>query len=278
MLGLGTMADACRLPGVYTPPMFHSAASQVDSLLRRLQRDIERELGTTLSGLYLYGSLVAGDFDPERSDLDLLAVLTRDVDEAGLAVLGKLHDGLVADFPAWHDRIEVDYISWQALAAFRSEPGTMVRISPGEPLHRIQATRHYLLNWYMVRHEGVPLFGPSPQQLLPEISPEEFVEVVREHAGAWNDWVLEMNHAGGQAYTVLTLCRALYSVTYGTQVSKKRAAHWARPLLPRWAALIDWALCLRYKGAEPAVGQGRFQEVAGFVNDVSARIGAQERA
>lgn len=255
--------------------MFRSAAPEVDSLLQRLRRDIEREFGSTLAGLYLYGSLVAGDFDPERSDLDLLAVLTRDVDETGFAALGEMHDRLAADFPAWRDRIEVDYISREALASFRTRPGTMVRISPGEALHQIAATRHYLLNWYMVRSEGVALLGPPPRKLLPDISPAEFVEVVREHSGAWPGWVLEMQHAGGQAYTVLTLCRALYSVTHGEQVSKKQAARWVRPLLHRWAGLIDWALRLRYEGSVPAADQDRFEEVVSFVNDVSARTSAQ---
>jgi hypothetical protein len=46
-----------------------------------------------------------------------------------------------------------------------------------------------------------------------------------------------------QAYAVLTMCRALYTLQHGAVVSKPVAARWAQGLLgPQWAELIDEAL------------------------------------
>ncbi|MFI5852006.1 hypothetical protein ACIA7R_29995 [Micromonospora chalcea] len=67
--------------------------------------------GNRLLGLYLHGSLVAGDFAVNRSDLDLLAVLVDDPDEKLLDVLAELQSDLDRRHPQWAGRIEVDYVS-----------------------------------------------------------------------------------------------------------------------------------------------------------------------
>jgi hypothetical protein len=38
------------------------------------------------------------------------------------------------------------------------------------------------------------------------------------------------------------MCRALYTLRYGVQVSKKQAALWAEKEFPEWATLIEHAL------------------------------------
>jgi Domain of unknown function (DUF4111) len=41
-----------------------------------------------------------------------------------------------------------------------------------------------------------------------------------------------MSTPGAQSYAGLTMCRALYTNTRGTQASKKQAALWAQAYLP----------------------------------------------
>jgi hypothetical protein len=48
-----------------------------------------------------------------------------------------------------------------------------------------------------------------------------------------------------QAYAILTLCRALYAIHYGEQVSKKRAASWVQEQFPQWTGLIQNAFIWR---------------------------------
>jgi hypothetical protein len=46
-----------------------------------------------------------------------------------------------------------------------------------------------------------------------------------------------------QAYAILTLCRALYTLEYGAVVSKSAAARWAQETIDeRWRPLIELAL------------------------------------
>jgi hypothetical protein len=50
-----------------------------------------------------------------------------------------------------------------------------------------------------------------------------------------------------QAYAILTMCRALYTLQYGIVVSKPVAARWAQEALgEQWAALIERASAWRH--------------------------------
>jgi hypothetical protein len=50
----------------------------------------------------------------------------------------------------------------------------------------------------------------------------------------------QMKRRGNQSYTVLSLCRILYTLQHGTVVSKPDAARWARETLDhQWSPLIE---------------------------------------
>jgi hypothetical protein len=56
---------------------------------------------------------------------------------------------------------------------------------------------------------------------------------------------------GYQSYTVLSLCRILYTLEHGTVVSKAVAARWALATLDkRWIGLIERAVIGRHVGGE----------------------------
>ncbi len=102
----------------------------INQLLDLLVSRINATLGDKLAGLYLEGSLVAGDFEPGISDIDLLAALTSDIDAKELEALEVMHAEFVAEFKEWYDRIEVCYISVQALKNARTFTGPFVNIIP----------------------------------------------------------------------------------------------------------------------------------------------------
>lgn len=49
-----------------------------------------------LVGVYVYGSLVTGDFSPARSDIDVVVMLASEPDEAAVRELGTLHAEVAA--------------------------------------------------------------------------------------------------------------------------------------------------------------------------------------
>lgn len=241
----------------------------IDELLSSLRYQIQRILGKKLVGLYLYGSLVTGDFERESSDIDLLAVTASDIDQEEFDQLQKMHTDFVNHNPKWDNRVEIGYLPVAALKTYKSQVSKIAIISPGEPFHFKEAGKDWLINWWVVREKGVPLFGPSPTAFIEPISKEEFLRAVQEQAQDWRDWVNHMHRRKSQAYAILTMCRALYAYQNGGQASKKQAARWAQEYLPQWAPLIQKALLWRDEKQEDEVDhEATFPETVRFVHFV----------
>jgi aminoglycoside adenylyltransferase-like protein len=219
--------------------------ADVNALLKLLLSGIQQSLGNRLVGLYLYGSLSTGDFDNACSDVDLLAATLSDIDDGDFANLQQLHSDIATNHPRWDDRIEVAYLSMAALRTYHLHSSKIGIISPGEPFHIKEAGNDWLMNWYMVREMSVTLYGPSPKTLIDPIAKKELLQAVQEHAKGWREYVQGIKLRGSQAYAVLTLCRALYTLRNRELVSKKQAARWAARELPEWSELIQNALVWR---------------------------------
>lgn len=220
--------------------------SDVNAMMSALLGGIREALSGKLMGFYLYGSLVWGGFDHGLSDIDTLAAVSDPVTGEELDRLRAMHDRVAAEHPAWQDRIEVQYQSLAGLRTFRNTESPMAVISPGEPLHIVPAGREWLLNWYFVRTYGVTLFGPPPEAIIGPIEKREFLSGVREHALEWRRYITNTQDSRAyQGYAMLTLCRALYTLTHGEQVSKLQAAQWVRQAFPEVARQV--ALALRWR-------------------------------
>jgi len=219
---------------------------QVLDLLERLLGGQRRVLGDALVGSYLYGSVVGSDYDPEVSDIDTVCVLRTDLTPAQFAGLEVLHRDLVRDTPQWNDRVEVVYLSMAALWDFRT-PSAAARISPHEPFHSVAVDHRWLMDWYQLREQGVPLLGPPPSALVPPIAHDEWVQAVRQHMRACPQWLDSNAGPGAQAYAILTMCRGLRACRTGDHVSKREAARWACEQIPEQAPLIRDALVWRQR-------------------------------
>lgn len=245
----------------------------INQLLDELLKNVQEIFGEKLVGLYLYGSLVWGDFDHNISDIDLLAALTFDVTEEDVQRLKKMHADFANLHKKWADRIEVQYLSLHALKTFKSEESLVACISPGEPFHTKMIGRHWLMNWYMVQEKGITLFGPSPSTIIDPISKEDFIQSVKEHAANWTEWVKDMKNKKAQAYAILTLCRAFYAYKNGEQTSKKQAANWVMKELPECSDLIQNALSWREKQrSKNEDGKSTYPETEKFVNFIVEKI------
>jgi hypothetical protein len=242
---------------------------EAEPVAGRLADAIAATVGPDLVGLVLHGSAVLGDFAPGRSDLDLLAALRSDPDERVRARLGVLHDRFAGEHPAWAGRIEVEYVALDLLAGVDASR-LFARISPGEPLHLVPATDHYLLNRAAAR-DGVALIGPAPATLVPEVPPATVRAVVRRHVEQWPEWVREEESAGFLAYAVLTLCRARLLLEHDRRGSKHEAALQALGDLPEHADLIRWADRWWYGGGSDDRPAPRAAVLA-FVDEQAGRL------
>lgn len=244
---------------------------EIAHVLDELQAGIETALGDEFVGLYLFGSLVYGDFTPGVSDIDLLAVSRRVVTETDIDRLRAMHRALTDRFPEWNDRIEVAYQSLHGLQTFHTERSPMGIISPGEPMHLIEAGDDWLINWYFVLDHGVTLAGPPPETIIAPISHEAFVTAARDQGRRWPSELRYVKDQRGESYAILTVCRALYTHHTGELVSKIQAARWVQARHPEWTDLIEMALERRLS-AEDNGPVDTFDDTVRFIDMIIGEI------
>jgi predicted nucleotidyltransferase len=232
---------------------------------------IRAELGDNLLGLYLWGSLTTGDFHPGRSDLDLFAIVAADTTDTALDSLRAQHEKFETDRPEWRDRIEVAYVSRDVLETFAATPtGMIVRISPGEPLHRrdLESSLGWLIDWHGALN-GETLVGPPPAEVGPQVNPDRFRDAVASHLTELRDTARGNSVAyvpAQQGYIVATVCRALYTLETGRQTSKAGAIEWAAQRDPGSA---DWLRSLY--AAYRADVRGAYEQLIAFVDEATIR-------
>jgi predicted nucleotidyltransferase len=244
---------------------------EVDEVLGVVLAGIRANLGDKLTGLYAFGSLVTGDFNLARSDLDLAAVLTDDLTKDEFARLQRMHAEIARDNPKWDDRIEVGYISAANVRDFDPNCSIAV-ISPSEPFHFRAAESGWLFNLDVLRKQGLVIYGPPPQTFISPISKEDLDFALKDLMRLWREWTDDpdphLTHSQ-QAYPIMTMCRALRTYRTGDSVSKNEAVRWAANELPEWSTLILNSVQWREEpGGDYGNPEDSYSEVIAFVRNV----------
>jgi hypothetical protein len=199
---------------------------------------------------------------------------TSDTDEARLRDLERVHVEFVLCHPEWDDRLDLVYVSASALQTFEVRPSRVAVVSPGEPLHTTQTDELWVVKWYLVREQGIALFGPPPRALVGAVTREAFVASVRAHLRKWPEWLANSRQRKFHSYAVLTICRGLHTCTHGEQVSKRQAARWAAREHPEWSTVVRDALVWRDEGTGGDVDEGTHSRVLSWAHFAaqSARV------
>lgn len=226
--------------------MSWSNYDEVNYIIEELLNGHKRIFGERLVAYYLYGSLIWGDFDPDTSDIDTLCVVSSEVTPKELEELCAMHEKIICENSRWQNRIEVHYAPIDGLKNFRTVPFQMGNISPGESLHMIESGVDWIDEWYCVQEYAITLYGMNQKLIIPHIEKHEFVETICGYARSFGERIRTCKESCySQAYAVLTLCRALYTLKEGEQISKPAAARWVVEFLPEYSDIISGALLWR---------------------------------
>jgi hypothetical protein len=205
------------------------------------------------------GSLALGEFIPETSDVDALAVTERPTSEAEFAALVTAHGRLATLSNPYARRFEVAYIDRAAL--WRFQPGLRhPSLGQGETLAWAEHRENWVVERWVVREHGITLTGPDPRALIGPISAEELRAAVRARLLDWGAWAAAPDNPewlpvrSHQAYAVETMCRGLCTLATGELPSKARGIAWALAALPEpWHATVERAAAGRADtGLDPA--------------------------
>jgi hypothetical protein len=158
-----------------------------------------------------------------------------------------MHARLISSDSPWAKRLEGSYIPKQSLRRYDPAAARYPSLRVGGSLGFDQQGIDGIIQRHLLREQGIPIAAPSPRDLIDPVPPED---LRRASLGILHEWwlpqlqdqhrLLEREY---QAYAVLTMCRILFTLQFGTIISKPRAARWAQESLgKRWVGLIERAL------------------------------------
>jgi len=222
---------------------------EVRPVLALLLSSIQDVLGDQLLGLYLYGSLSSGDFDPASSDVDFLAVTHEAIteDDPTFERLRQMHERINASGLPFANHLEGSYISQVAWRRYDPADAHHPTIGAHWPFQIGLHDANWVIERAIVRERGVTLYGPPPETMIDPVSPQQLRDATcQQLADVWQPRINdEYDHwprpREFPAFSVLTLCRALYTLQRGAFCSKPVAAAWAAQTHPKWEPVIAWA-------------------------------------
>lgn len=88
---------------------------EINEVLLTVSHGLQNILAQNLVGLYLFGSLSYGAFNPDSSDIDLVAILKKPLNQQELQQARQLHEAIQRKYPKWKDRIECSYTPLEML-------------------------------------------------------------------------------------------------------------------------------------------------------------------
>ncbi len=217
---------------------------EVNLLLQTLLKEAQTILDGQFVGMYLFGSLTSGDFDQD-SDIDVVVVTEEEISDDVFAALDVMHKRIYAGDSPWTIQLEVSYIPKRALCRYDPANALHPHIDRGsDEFFMMQHNESWIVQRYVLYERGIALAGPAPQTLIDLVSPDDLRQAMLVILDGWAAQILKeparIKQRGGQTYTVLSICRILYTLQYGTVVSKREAARWADETLDdRWTPLIE---------------------------------------
>jgi predicted nucleotidyltransferase len=191
--------------------------ADIATLLGRL-RDMLAERGG-LVGVYLYGSLVTGDFSPARSDIDVLVMVEHEPDEAATGRLRRLHEALAStDDPA--GRLHCLYVPVENAA----DPDVLRTYWYGDRMTQWQVK---VLTQAELAAAGVAVYGPWPPPGLGPVAVTDLqAAVLQSITGYWRRMARKRRPWFSDFWVdfgLVTLPRAEAVLTTGDLITKSEA-------------------------------------------------------
>jgi 8-oxo-dGTP pyrophosphatase MutT (NUDIX family) len=211
----------------------------VETYLEEITERLRDTLGAALTGVYLHGSAVLGDFSQSRSDIDVIAVSARPLSAHEKTWLARRLSQSALPCPA--TSLEFHVVHRDDTAA-RAAPPFQLHVATstdGRPDRVVDGSGRPgdpdLVMHFAVLHEhGRALLGPPAERVFPAIPREMLLDALCTELA----WARENASPSDQ---VLNACRAWRYVDEGVLGSKTAGGEWARERVDD-LSLIDAAL------------------------------------
>lgn len=234
--------------------MVPGAQSTIDLATGHLIALLQRNTGDLIQSLHLIGSIADGDFRPGRSDLDFVAVLSRELTDDDAEALVVVHRSYRTDptLPS------LDGV-WLTAEELRAGPDAVADGPTSQQGDFVVVARgnRNPVTWFSLP-DSVELIGELDHDALWR-DRERLVSWVRDNAQSyWRRWLSSASGISpamlGRAapmWGVLGISRLAYTKATGKIASKSAAGEWALTAFDlRWRPIIEEVLA--YRRGEPS--------------------------
>jgi hypothetical protein len=228
---------------------------EVARYLEAVTTQVSGVFGERVVGVYTTGSLALGDYRPDRSDIDLMAVVAGSEDLDLREQLARRLDHRVLACPA----AGLEFVLYPLTTVSRPtlDAGYLLNFNTGAALPPVTSFDPgdgpgfwYAIDRAITRQSGASLYGPPAQQLFAAVPFDDLLQVVIASAEAHSD--PEEGHLLDNA--VLNGCRALSFARDRRWYAKVDAAERMLPMAGEFAPLISAAIVSFGSGRRQAAG------------------------
>ena len=222
-----------------------AVAEEVRALLDRFRADVSGAL--PLVALWAHGSLALGDFQPGRSDLDLVGVIGTAPTPVQVQDLQRVHEALHSQVPL-AEKLHCTYVVRSELGNTGHDHLTWAHGElfdrPVSPVSRRE-----------LHQGGLCLFGPAPATMVPPITDQELADYIRGNLRDYwypkttrdDLWLRDIWVDLG----LLTFARATVTLREGRLITKREALEVLADL-DAPADVVRDVYQRRYHSAQPA--------------------------
>ena len=223
---------------------------EVNEILKLLLQNVKEILQDQFIGMYLYGSLSSGDFNPESSDIDFLVVTNDYLSKQTILKLESMHSQTWASSLKRAGKLEGAYLPKELIRKHDPNADPCPTVNEGK-FYLDRPGSDWIIQRHVVREFGVIIEGPDPKTLIDFVRPDDIRNAVMGILHEWwfpmlNDpsWLRD-HEIGYRSFAVITMCRVLHALEHGTIVSKAKATQWAQTKLGnQWSEIISRAVAV----------------------------------
>jgi Asp/Glu/hydantoin racemase len=231
-------------------------------------------LGSHFAGCYLHGSLSMNAFQPDQSDIDIIATVRRTLAPDVVEEL-RHHLGMLS-LPQSSAGLDLGVLSLESARHLtdRSLWETSMRVTRAGSGQTVHIGDRYdpmlFVDVELLRQSGVPLAGPSIEPSFSTVPTQLILQACAHNCSVWAKRDTFHDPVSG----VLTACRAWCFLDRGTLVSKPEAGEWARTQLVD-SKLIDAALARRHGESAPPLPDANVKEFCQRIYQRFVNLGFQ---
>ena len=244
----------------------------VREVLRETLSGVHSILRDNLVGIYLYGSLAMGCFNPKSSDIDIILVVQKGLLKGQRKKIIEYLKGVSSK----NRRIELSIVRENAVRNPRYPIMVDLHFEHWGEVFENEKDKEILSNLYTTRKRGFCVWGMPIGDVFSEIPAQYHLRSVIEDLEHTRKYLHESPESVGYdpaVYWVLGSCRILAFIREETVLSKLEGGRWGLANLPKeYHDLVEQALsCYRGKKNERTWNHEKLEAFADYMTTVILR-------